>query len=155
MKNNYSKNFQEYLDKIYNPAQDWARTKEGQTLISQTNLEESNLDVVLCAIYGIYVNDILIYIGEAVKPFRRAIVHLFNMKCYTTEWGMTKQELKAAKIEWKIMEPEIRDKYDRKFKELYYIHLLKPILQDSEGENDKCIKSILERRERMKTCFSS
>lgn len=155
MKHNYSNSFQDYLNKVYNPAQDWACTKEGQALMSQTNIEESNFDAVLCAVYGIYINGVLVYVGEAVKPFRRAIVHLFNMKRYTTEWGMTKQELENAKIEWKIIEREIRDKDDRESKELYYIHSLEPILQESEGGNDHCVRSIVERRKRMKTCFSN
>lgn len=111
-----------------------------------------HLEDILCAVYGIYVNSVLVYIGESVKPYKRGIVHLYNMNFYTSKWGMTDEELNEARIEWKIIKSEIYDKKDREERELYHIHMLKPILQRHDGYNDRCI-NLGARRELMKLCF--
>lgn len=144
--------FNDYINKVFVPAQNWAETYDGKKRVAQTNITANHLDDILCAVYGIYINSVLVYIGESVKPYKRGIVHLYNMNFYTSEWGMTDEEFNSAKIEWKIIEAEIHDNENRKAKELYYIHTLKPILQRHDGYNDHCI-NLGDRRDLMKFCF--
>lgn len=145
--------FNDYLTNVFIPAQNWAETDEGKKRLAQTNITEEHIDDILCAIYGIYVNFVLVYVGESVKPYKRGIVHLYNMNFFTSEWGMTDKEFDSARIEWKIIESEIHDDKARKVKELHYIHTLKPILQCPDGCNDHCI-NLKARRDMMKSCFA-
>lgn len=131
-KNNES--FNKYIEEVFNPANDWAKSEVGRIWIRKhipsLHALRPREKEVMAAVYAIYINGICIYIGQSLRAVKRLYVHAYNMAfCSFDIFGMTKEEIEKADIVFKIMTPPLLNEIHRLAAEAAAVRTLKPIFQ--------------------------
>lgn len=99
-----------------------------------------DINQIVDGVYSISINGKLVYVGEAVKPYQRFLVHGYSIFFYHNEWGLNEENFAQAKIEVKVIEERCAN---RKSAERKWINELKPLFQiGGDGDNyDNVISS--------------
>ena len=139
--------FRQYLLNEYLPAQTWALSDEGRGWIARY---VPGMNVCMEAYgkpdWGIYLitfNGKPVYCGESVKTANRLCVHLHHL-CNEPYlyFGISKTDIEHQRvsISIEILQTGIKEKRQRKQRELHYIDTLKPALQRPGSGTDLCIR---------------
>ncbi|MBQ0139855.1 MAG: hypothetical protein KBT36_11190 [Kurthia sp.] len=135
------RNFEVYLKNEYYPAQEWFKT-EGVNWIKKhipnhdwilTNYNQINL-----GIYKVTLNDVIVYVGQAVKVSNRLVVHAWHLaKEPERFYGVLQSELEknVVQINMECIESKIQYNITREQKEAHYIQELAPYLQIEKGKS--------------------
>ena len=145
--------FQEYLQTVFRPAQEWGLSKNGREWIKKhiPSLEKlilAHYDSLLFAVYAIIINGRVVYVGQSIRTVRRLLCHAYHLKYQPEFFGLTDNEVDNLNIEMKIVKPLIYNLDRRKEAELASIEELAPVLQYTGINSDMCILR-RERREKM------
>lgn len=142
-KNTYSPSFRRYLDELFIPAQDWARSEDGIAWIAANAptlaaLIDQHYDDCLFAVYVVKLNEKALYVGESIRTVRRLVCHAYNIAHYPGLFGLECGLGGANAVTFELLDTSLYDKSLRKRTELYFIELMKPLLQAGDG-TDNCI----------------
>lgn len=125
---------QKYVDWYYKDGGDALIHKlvpECSTYIEYNGTIRNEGNTGLMGIYGIYLNDKLVYVGESKNIAHRFLQHMYNMIKEETEWGIKLQHLLdgVVKVRLEIIETNLVSEEERTERELHYIKKLLPLLQ--------------------------
>ncbi len=128
----YNKAFQRYLQNDFDPAQAWAASASGsrfiRTKIPSLEILKSREKDVMAAVYAIYLNGRLVYIGQSLRTVRRLYVHAYHIATDPlTYFGIYSNEIES--IEVKILTPPIYKETIRLSEEASCVRSMQPLLQ--------------------------
>ncbi|WP_062353772.1 hypothetical protein [Bacillus kwashiorkori] len=143
---NNNKKYGRYLIEEYQPAQDWYKKPNSREWIERNiptlhELLEKGYGKLHSGVYCILLNDVPVYVGEALKLYDRLKVHAHNLYRKPLDYfGVEEEEINSSKvkIQVKILKEDLPRENLRKENELLWIKKLKPLLQKNDG-TDLCI----------------
>ena len=124
--------FQLYLDKTFEPAQQWAASEAGRTYIAENipslDFLRSKENDVLAATYAIYINYKAVYAGQSLRAVKRLYCHAWNISNNSEViFGIKPEEIHA--LEFRLCSPPIYNEKSRLAAEEALIKSIKPVLQ--------------------------
>lgn len=129
-----------YIENELEPALAWADSQDGRNFIrcfgpkAFYNLLYNQRDEILEALYMITFKGVPLYIGEAVKPYKRWLVHLWHMR-FEPELYFGLVAAEVENISFSILRHGISDSAERKAAELELRAEYCPILNPAELGN--------------------
>lgn len=135
--------FEWYVENELEPALEWIDTPDGKDFVS-TYFSDiyskiyGNREDVLNSNYIFTFKNVPNYIGEAVKPWKRLVVHLWHLRFEPKKYfGVRPNEMKYMK--YKLHGDQYNDSTERKAMEITYRQEFCPVLNPA-SYGDKCIK---------------
>lgn len=136
-------NYEWYVENELTPALNWANSTDGMEFLTNKikrticNNVLFHSDDVLNKCYLITYKGIPLYLGETVRPWERAAVHLYHMATEPERYfGISSEEL--MDIDIVLIGKSIPDRDERRAAELKYREQYSPILNPARFK-DRCI----------------